>query len=216
MISLVIGLTGGIGAGKTTTAEILESYGADVVDVDQIGRDLFKIDNLVKEQVVNHFGSDVLAGDGSVDREKLGNIVFSDSKELEALEAISHPVINRILKSRILEQRSQTIVLDMAILVEKELAYDGEVPMYHKVVVVESSRDQRVRRLEKRELTRDEIYKRFDSQASDEERREVADFVIRNDGTLVELKQAMKKMWDVAEIWRKDGRNDCMESETKK
>ena len=213
MIPLVIGLTGGIGAGKTTTAQVFASFGADVIDVDQIGRDLYTLDNAVSEQVTNQFGNGILMGNGLIDRNKLAAIVFSDAAELEALEAITHPAINAILKSRILGRKTQTVVLDMAILVEKKLGYDGAVPMYHKVVVVESSRELRVERLKNRGLTTEEINDRFESQPSDAARRGVADYIIQNNGNIEDLHQAALGMWQMVEIWRNEATDDCIEGE---
>jgi len=210
---LVIGLTGGIGAGKTTAAKVLESFGADVIDVDQIGRDLYELDSAVREQVINVFGGGILEENGLIDRKKLAAVVFSDARDLEALEAITHPAINRILQSRILKRKGQTVVLDMAILVEKKLGYDGEDPMYDKVVVVESARELRVKRLESRGLTIREIHDRFDSQPSDSARRAVADYIIQNDGKVSELHQAVKEMWQMVEIWRIEASDDCIEGE---
>tara|TARA_B100000686_G_C16791882_1_gene979283 strand:- start:337 stop:975 length:639 start_codon:yes stop_codon:yes gene_type:complete len=211
MIPLVIGLTGGIGSGKTTVAEILSSFGASVIDVDKIGREILELESSVAKEVIRHFGNVVIREDGFVDRKKLGEIVFSNPNELEALEAISHPAINRVIQSCILGESSKIVVLDMAILVEKNLGYDGLTPMYHKVVVVQSERDIRIERLKKRGLTAIQINDRFNSQASDEERSSLADVVVSNNGSMEELKSAVEELWRIVENWQETAANDCME-----
>ena len=150
MNPLVIGLTGGIGVGKTTTANLIKEYGADIIEVDQLGRDLLHKDPDAKANIVKEFGESILDTAGRIDREKLGQIVFGNVERLQTLEAISHPAINQILNRLIGEQTSGVIILDMAVLVEKKLAYFQGSPMYQKVVVVESEMVLRNERLKQR------------------------------------------------------------------
>jgi len=214
MSPLVIGLTGGIGAGKSTAATLLKECGANVIEVDEIGRDLLHKDGDARERIVKQFGSSILSSSGEIDRKKLGRIVFSDSGHLEQLEAISHPAINRVLKTLIGEQGSGIVILDMAILVEKQLAYFAGAPMYHKVVVVESPTGLRVNRLLQRGLSEKEIEERIGAQATDAERAQVADYVIRNSGSIEDFRRAIKNFWELIEIWRIDHTNDCMDRES--
>jgi dephospho-CoA kinase len=201
MTGLVIGLTGGIGSGKSTVAQMLEIKGASVIDVDEIGRNVLVPDTRAFEQILNHFGNDILQRDGTVNRKKLGNIVFSNPSELEALEKISHPAINATLKMLIGKEPSPVIVLDMAVLVEKPLAYDGLIPLYDRVVVVESLIEERIARLKLRGLTLTEIDDRFISQGSDQERRAVADRIIMNNGSIQDLSNQVDETWSLVENW---------------
>jgi len=215
MNPLVIGLTGGIGVGKTTTANLIKEYGACVIEVDQLGRDLLHKDPDAKANIVKEFGESILDGAGRIDREKLGQIVFGNVERLQTLEAISHPAINQILNRLIGEQTSGVIILDMAVLVEKKLAYFQGSPMYQKVVVVESEMFLRNERLKQRGLTKAEIEKRIRSQATDDERAEVADYVINNNGSIEVLQKEVEKLWDEIGTWRLNLTNDCMSRESK-
>ena len=215
MNPLVIGLTGGIGVGKTTTANLIKEYGACVIEVDQLGRDLLHKDPDAKANIVKEFGESILDGAGRIDREKLGQIVFGNVERLQTLEAISHPAINEILNRLIGEQTLGVIILDMAVLVEKKLAYFQGSPMYQKVVVVESEMFLRNERLKQRGLTKAEIEKRIRSQATDDERAEVADYVINNNGSIEVLQKEVEKLWDEIGTWRLNLTNDCMSRESK-
>ena len=215
MNPLVIGLTGGIGVGKTTTANLIKEYGACVIEVDQLGRDLLHKDPDAKANIVKEFGESILDGAGRIDREKLGQIVFGNVERLQTLEAISHPAINEILNRLIGEQTLGVIILDMAVLVEKKLAYFQGSPMYQKVVVVESEMVLRNERLKQRGLTKAEIEKRIRSQATDDERAEVADYVINNNGSIEVLQKEVEKLWDEIGTWRLNLTNDCMSRESK-
>ena len=210
MNPLVIGLTGGIGVGKTTTAHLIKEHGADIIEVDQLGRDLLHKDLDAKANIVKEFGESILDTAGRIDREKLGQIVFGNVERLQTLEAISHPAINQILNRLIGEQTSGVIILDMAFLVEKKLAYSQGLPMYQKVVVVESKIALRTKRLRQRGLTNAEIEKRIRSQATDRERSEIADYVISNNGSMKDLQSQIKKLWEEIETWRLNVTNDCM------
>jgi len=214
MNPLVIGLTGGIGVGKTTTANLIKEYGAGIIEVDQLGRDLLHKDLDAKANIVKEFGESILDETGKIDRGKLGRIVFGNVERLQTLEAISHPAINQILNRLIGKQSSGVIILDMAVLVEKKLAYFQGSPMYQKVVVVESEMVLRNERLKQRGLTDADIEKRIKSQATDDERAEVADYVITNNGSMRDLQREVKNLWDKIGIWRVHLTNDCMSRES--
>ena len=214
MNSLVIGLTGGIGTGKSTAANMLKQHGADVIDVDQIGRNVLYEDNEAKAKVLHHFGPSIIDTRAVKNRSTLAKIVFSSEEHLAALETISHPAINQALETRIGEQREPVIILDMAILVEKKLAYVGNSPMYHKVVVIESQLRLRLERLSGRGLSKKEAEERIGAQASDNERKKVADYLIENNGTIEDLSKEVDKLWGIIEIWHSNHSNDCMDRES--
>lgn len=191
----VVGLCGGIGAGKSTVAALLADHGAVVVDVDAMGRSVLTEPD-VRDAVVEEFGSGVLAADGTVDRAALAAQVFACEGRLGDLEAISHPAINRALGRRLDELESADrppvlVVLDMAVLVESDLGRLDDGRGYGEVVVVEADREVRLRRLAGRGMDRADAEARMASQATDAERRASADHVLVNDGDERDLAAAV-------------------------
>jgi dephospho-CoA kinase len=195
---LVVGLCGGIGAGKTTVAGLLAERGAVIVDVDGIGRHVLDRDE-VRDAVAAEFGAQVLAADGTVDRTELARMVFTDHERLRALEAISHPAINREVAVRLNNISSispnAVAVLDIAVLVESDLGQLPDGGGYSIVVVVEAATDLRIERLAARGVSVDETRDRMALQASDEERRAAADHVVVNDSDLTALTAQVDKLW---------------------
>ena len=161
---LVVGLCGGIGAGKTTVAGLLAERGAVVVDVDGIGRQVLDQDE-VRDAVAAEFGPRVLATDGTVDRAALARVVFTDHERLRALESISHPAINREVAVQLDDISSASpdavAVLDMAVLVESDLGQLADGGGYSTVVVVEATADLRIERLAARGVSVDEARNRM-------------------------------------------------------
>jgi len=196
---LIVGLTGGIGAGKSTVAQLLASHGAAVVDVDALGREIVAPDGSAVEPVLERFGGHLAHPDGGIDRAALAAIVFNDPDELAALNAISHPAINELLDERVgaIADTGATdvVVLDMAVLVESTLGRDTAFP-YEVVVTVEAPPDVRMERLIQRGMSTDDAKARLGSQATDDQRRDVANFVIHNGGGPDELAGATVQLWD--------------------
>ena len=211
----VIGLCGGIGAGKSTVARLLAERGATVIDVDGIGREVLTQDN-VRDAVRAEFGDGVLDDDGHVDRGALAALVFGGrgpggKSRLSDLEAISHPAINRELARRLdaltdtiqadeapqpATDRHHLVVLDMAVLVESEL---GRLPGgqgYTEVVVIEAGREARLERLVGRGMTVEDATARMASQVGDAERRAVADHVVVNDGDEAQLADEVDRLFE--------------------
>ena len=189
----VVGLTGGIGSGKSTVAAMLGSLGAFVVDCDGLGRRVIEPHGRAYARVVDRFGPDIVRDDGHIDRGALAAIVFRDEAELAALNAISHPAIDAEIADRIADApMDQMVVLDMAVLVETDLG----AGQYDTVVVVEAPLTVRLARLVRRGMTEDDARARIASQASDEQRREVADFVIDNGGDIDDLRDEVTTLWD--------------------
>ena len=196
---LVVGLTGGIGAGKSTAAARFGELGAVVIDVDGIGRDVLAPGGRAERGVIEAFGPGVLDEHGHIDRGRVAAEVFGRPDRLAVLEAVSHPAINAELDSELqaLAESGEVrmVVLDMAVLTESRLGQLESGRGYSKVVVVEAPVEVRLPRLLERGLTEEQARARMASQATDEERRAIADFVIVNDGSADELAAAVDGVW---------------------
>ena len=195
----MVGLTGGIGAGKSTAAARFGELGAVVIDVDGIGRDVLVPGGRAERGVIEVFGEAILDENGHIDRGRVAAEVFGRPERLAALEAVSHPAINAELDSRLQQLAEggevEIVVLDMAVLTESELGQLESGRGYTQVVVVEAPVEVRLARLLERGLTEEQARARMASQATDEERRVIADFVIVNDGTPEELSVAVDQVW---------------------
>lgn len=190
---LKIGLTGGIGSGKSEVSKRLSAKGATVIDADKIAREVVEPGTPGLARVVTTFGEAVLRPDGSLNREKLGSVVFADSEKLAALNAIVHPLVGERVAQLQREAADDTImVYDVPLLVENKLA-----PMYDAVIVVDAPDDLRIRRLaEHRGMPGADAEARIAAQASREDRLAAADIVIPNDGTLEELDTRVEAVWE--------------------
>ena len=191
---LVVGLTGGIGSGKSTFAALLAERGAQIIDADLLGRDALRPGQPAWHSVVDTFGDEVLVeGTMDLDRKRLAGIVFNDKEKLAALNAIVHPIIMRGIADR-LEQLSNTddvVVLDAALIVELGLADSVDL-----IVVVTATVDNRRRRLaELRGMAHDDIMARIGAQASEEDLVSKADIVVRNNGDLADLGAEADRVW---------------------
>jgi dephospho-CoA kinase len=189
---LTVGLTGGIGAGKSAVARLLASYGAVLVDSDRIAREVVAPGTEGLAAVVAEFGPGVLAADGSLDRPALGAIVFADEERLGALNAIVHPLVGR--RSAELREAAgpdAIVVNDVPLLAENGLA-----GLYDLVVVVDASPATQLDRLVRlRGMTEQDARARMSAQATREQRLAVADLVIDNDGPLEELEPQVRAVW---------------------
>ena len=204
---LIVGLTGGIGSGKSTVAALLAGHGAHVIDVDAVGRQVIAPGGRAEAEVLEEFGPAIATpaadGDrGNIDRAALARAVFGKPDELFRLTAISHPAINAELADRIdALPANGIVVLDMAILVESNLGRLPDGRTYSMVVVVEAPDELRVQRAVARGMQADDVRARIASQATDEERRAVADVVIVNDGDLAALEVAVAELWARLIAW---------------
>ncbi|MGC5012847.1 dephospho-CoA kinase [Streptosporangium sp. DT93] len=187
-----VGLTGGIGSGKSEVSKRLAARGAMVIDADKIAREVVEPGTSGLARVVGVFGSGILREDGSLDREKLGSIVFADSEKLASLNAIVHPLVGARIAE--LQEKAPTggiVVYDVPLLAENGLA-----GMYEIVVVVDAPDEVRLTRLlDLRGMTEQDARARIAAQATREERLKIADIVVRNDGTLEELEARMDDLW---------------------
>ncbi|MFJ4815298.1 dephospho-CoA kinase [Streptomyces sp. NPDC088801] len=189
---LKVGLTGGIGAGKSEVSRLLVECGAVLIDADRIAREVVAPGTPGLASVVEAFGEEILAADGSLDRPRLGAIVFADAERLATLNAIVHPLVGT--RSRELEQAAAedaVVIHDVPLLTENSLA-----PLYDVVIVVDAAPETQLDRLVRlRGMTEEDARARMAAQATREQRREIADIVIDNDVPLEELEQRVKDVW---------------------
>jgi dephospho-CoA kinase len=195
----VIGLTGGMGAGKSTVARVLDELGAYVIDADEVARQVVEPGTPALAAIVEEFGDDVLDEDGALDRGAMAGIVFADQERLAALEAITHPAIRRRIETLLdghaeaetAEDGERVVVLDHPLLVETGLAEDLDV-----VVVVTAPEDLRVSRLvQGRGVDPDDARARMRQQADDATRRAAASHVVPNDGDASTLRTRVTRLW---------------------
>ena len=190
-----IGLTGGIGSGKSTAAQILEELGAALIDADRVGHDVYRPGTEGWKKVTETFGQDVVASDGSIDRKRLGAIVFADPAALKRLTAIVHPLIAQEVATRIERLRTagthKVIVVEAAVLIEANWQ-----SLVDEVWLVAAGKSAIVERLQaQRGVTAADIEARIAAQLSDDERRCHADLVIENGGSIDELRSKLREAW---------------------
>jgi dephospho-CoA kinase len=190
---LLVGLTGGIGAGKSTVADLLTRKGAVVVDADEVARAVVEPGTPAFGALVDRFGPGVVGGDGRLDRAALASVAFASEQSRKDLEAITHPAINTEFLRRVAEAPAEAIVvLDVPLLVESAAA---AARGYEAVIVVEAPREVRLDRLEQRGVRRDDAEARMAAQAGDEERRAVATFVLDNSADRDDLARQVDEVW---------------------
>lgn len=186
MNTIIIGLTGGIGTGKSTAAGFLKEYGITIINADDVGHRLLEEDKVIHQEVVNTFGRGILTEDGKINRNVLGKIVFADKALLKKLNEITHQRIHDDVKAQIERYRDdgiKVIVVDAPLLIEA-----GRASMVDEIWVTLTDRETVFERLNKRMgLGRDEVLLRVNAQMPAEERVKYADVVIDNNGTLEEL-----------------------------
>ena len=192
---IVVGLTGGIGSGKSTVAGLLVGRGAVLIDADEVAREVVEPGRPAYAKVVGRFGGGVVAADGSLDRSVIAAIVFDDPESLAELNAIVHPEVRAEIANRLasLSGSEHVVVVDIPLLV------DGGPDPYGLagVIVVDAPRDLVLERLvDRRQMDRSDAEARIASQASRSERIARADFVIMNTGTLEELAETVERAWD--------------------
>jgi dephospho-CoA kinase len=190
---LLVGLTGGIGAGKSTVADLLAERGAVIVDADEVARAVVELGQPALEKLVERFGSGILDADGRLDRRALAKLAFVDDESRRDLEGITHPAINEEFGRRVAEAPSDAIVvLDVPLLTESPQA---RARGYQTVIVVEAPRDVRLARLEARGVDRADAEARMAAQAGDDERRKIATHVVDNSGDRASLERQIEEIW---------------------
>ncbi len=190
---LVVGLTGGIGSGKSTVSEMLAARGAVIVDADVLAREVLAPGGPAYAGVLERFGPSIVRGDGTVDRAALAGIVFSDAAALADLNALTHPPVKALIAERLAEEASGDAVV---VLVIPLLAETGRYPTAG-VIVVDCPEDVAVRRLvERRGMTEDAARRRLSAQISRSARLAIADRVIPNSGSLDDLRVEVDRAWE--------------------
>jgi dephospho-CoA kinase len=188
---LVVGLTGGIGAGKSTVSEFFARLGALVIDADQLARMAIERGTDGFADVLLRFGDDIILN-GDIDRKKLAEIVFSDEKARKDLEAIIHPRVQALFAEAVADlDHDDILIYEIPLLVET-----GAAEKFDFVITVESELELRKQRLLKKGLYISQIEKRIASQASETAREAVADAVIRNDGDEDSLLRQVENLWE--------------------
>jgi dephospho-CoA kinase len=187
----VIGLTGGIGCGKSLAAQYFAELGALVIDADQLARTAIERGSDGFDEVVALFGDSILK-DGNIDRRALGELIFKDAKAKTQLESIIHPFVRREFEGAVASLKGdQVLVYEIPLLVETKAHERFDV-----VITVESEMENRIARLRGRGMHISEIQGRIAAQATREQRIEVADFLIENDGSEDELLRQVENIWD--------------------
>jgi dephospho-CoA kinase len=195
---LTIGLTGGIGSGKSTVAQILGEFGAPILDADKVAHTTYAPGASAYDAVIAAFGNDIVAPDRTIDRKKLGAIVFGNSERLNKLTSIVWPATFESIRRNVADLRASgaklPIVVEAAILIEANWK-----SLFDEIWLVRASREQVVSRIEsQRGLKPAETEARIRAQLSDEERTKHATLVIENNGSLEELRDLLKEIWSEA------------------
>lgn len=192
---ILVGCTGGIGSGKSTVCAYFSERGARIIDVDAIARRLSKSDGAAYAEIVCAFGEEILGDNSEIDRAKLATIVFQDGKERARLESIIHPLVEAEIKQLLAGfEEGAVVVLDHPLLVEsnarERFGLDG-------VIVVDSPEEEVIERLVgSRGMTEAQVRERITTQSSRASKRNVADFIVINIGTLAELRGMAERAWE--------------------
>jgi dephospho-CoA kinase len=191
-VLLRVGLTGGVGSGKSTVSARLAAHGAVIIDADAIAREVVEPGTSGLAAVVERFGPDVLTPDGALDRQKLADVVFNDEQERLDLNGIVHPLVGaRTAELMAAAPEDAVVVYDVPLLAEGGLASGFDV-----VVVVEAELDTRLRRLADRGMPEADARARIAAQAPDEQRRGIAHHVVDNSGPLDALYAQVDALWE--------------------
>ena len=190
----VIGLIGGIGSGKSSVSAMLHSLGVEIIDADKVGHEAYTPNSEGWKKVISVFGQDIVGPENEIDRKKLGGIVFSDPSEMEKLNKLMHPIIHNLVEEKIKllsNQGVKVVVLEAAILIEANWQ-----DLTDEIWLAKSNQEVVIERVQLRNnFTREEIIKRIQSQMSNDEREKHSDIVIDNNGTIEQLEEKVKTLW---------------------
>lgn len=192
----IIGLTGNIASGKTEVAKIFEELGAKIIDADRIAREVVKPGERAWREIVDEFGSGILESDRSINRKKLGGIVFNDEKKREQLNRITHPRIMTKIKEAIdkyKRENAKLVIIEAALIVER----GGLLNLIDELIVVWTHEETQIKRIMTRDgLRRDEALSRIKSQLPMPEKTKHATYIIDNSGSLRETRNQVEGVWE--------------------
>ncbi len=196
----VIGLTGGIGTGKSEVAKVLRKLGAEVIEADKVAHQSYVVNSLAWKKIVREFGEDFLTPENDVDRAKLGELVFRDQCALRRLNKIVHPETRRLIEKRLNEMQalgSQVVAVEVPLLLEASREDAGWIALFDEIWSTVSTDGTVIERVQKRsQLTVKEIKARVSAQVAFGERLRHSQVVIDNDGSLADLKQHILEIWE--------------------
>ena len=191
---LKVGLTGGIGSGKSTASQYLETLGACVFDADKEAKELINTDETVQHELISEFGTDIIDANDQIDKAKLSRIAFQDQDHQERLNAVMHPHIfnqlDKFFNQAIDKKKYNIFIVDAALVYESGL----DTHLDYIIVVTAQLQNRMERSLARNTLSREEILKRMEFQWAEEEKVNMADFVIHNDGNEKTLKNNLKNV----------------------
>ena len=193
---LKVGLTGGLGSGKSTASKFFESMGAYILDADEAAKNLIDNSKKVQSELIKEFGTDIIDISGKIDKKKLARIAFQDEDHQQRLNYVVHPhidqEIDKCFQKILYTGKHALFIVDAALIYES--GYDAHLDY---VIVVSAQLKHRMERaLDRKTLSRDEILKRIEFQWPEEDKTNIADYVIHNDGTELELKNQIDELYN--------------------
>lgn len=192
-MAFVVGLTGGIGSGKSTVGAMLAERGAKIIDADAIVHELQRPGTDVLDKMVEAFGAEILNSDGTLDRAKLGSIVFADPEKRKLLESIVWPAVGARVAEELQALKDDDIaILDVPLMAESA---EGSRRNAQAIIVVDASPETQLHHLEAKGVSPETAKARMAAQVSREERLKIADHVLHNDGSLAELEKQVDELW---------------------
>ena len=194
---MIVGLTGGIVGGKSTVASMFKDLGAKIIDADRLGHGVILPYKPAWKKIIKLFGEDILKNDLTINREKLGKIVFANQALLKKLNEITHPEIIKLIKKEINLARDKTHNQEKILIIDAALIYETKIDtLMDKIIVVYIEEDEQIKRLIKRNnLSKDEALQRVKSQIPMKEKIKMADYVIDNNSSLDKTKKQVAKIW---------------------
>ena len=196
-MALIVGLTGGIVGGKSTVASMFKDLGAKIIDVDKLGHSVILPYSPAWGKIIKLFKKDILRNDLTIDREKLGKIVFANQALLKKLNEITHPEIIKLIKKEINLAKDKTRNQEKILVIDAALIYEAKIDrLMDKIIVVYVNEDEQTKRLVKRSnLSKEEALQRIKSQMPMKEKVKMSDYVIDNSNSLDETEKQVEKIW---------------------
>lgn len=194
---MIVGLTGGIVSGKSTVAKMFRDLGTKIIDADKLGHKVILPHKPAWEKIVKLFGKELLREDLSIDRKKLGEIVFGDQRLLKKLNEITHPEIIKLIKEEIKLIKKKKDKKEDILIIDAALIYEAKIDnLMDKIIVVYVEEDEQIKRLKKRDnLSAEEALKRIKSQMSINKKIKFADYIIDNSNSLDKTREQVEKIW---------------------